>query len=71
MSTIAEMKQAEAEKVAQAREHFEADPLKGDVRKVKLSSLHESPFNPRKKVGEVVHEAWDQLEPRQAKGGAA
>lgn len=53
MSTLAEMKQEEAARAAAAREHFEADPLKGDVRKVKLSSLHESPFNPRKKTGEV------------------
>lgn len=53
MTTLAEMKAAEAEKAAQARVHFEAEAVEGDVRTVKLSALSESPFNPRKKTGDV------------------
>lgn len=54
MSTIAEMKQAEAAKSATAREHFESAAYpETQPAAVKLSSLTESPFNPRKKVGDV------------------
>lgn len=43
-----------AETRAKAAEHFEAAAVEGEGGLLKLSTLRESPFNPRKKIGDVA-----------------